>query len=301
MAGKVPVGGTLAHAYSFAFGNIVNNLGLIWIPVAILWTAAYFLQAPYLRASMASAGPSPSAALAALPMLTAFLAVNAIVQSAQIASLNKEALGLRTGNAFLQFPFGPATWRVLGAFALYFIVMIIIYIGLSLASILTAGLSTALLAKSGAVGAVIGATILLGFLGALLYVGTRLSFFLVPVAIVERRVSLIRAWQLTGGNFWRIFFVLLVLFVPFLILELYYLFKLLGPFFQSLHANMTPQELRAWQQHFVSGTTGFSQRWWFVTYPVGVLVTLILYGMYAGASAHAYRAVTYEDHSLEVF
>ncbi len=52
---------------------------------------------------------------------------------------------------------------------------------------------------------------------------------------------------------------------------------------------------------FVHGTTGFSQRWWFITYPVGVLVALLLYGMYVGANSYAYRALTHRDNSQEAF
>ncbi len=69
MAEKIPVGGTIARAYGFAFGNIVNNLGMIWIPVVILWAAAYFLQAPYLKAAMNGVGAGPGAALAAFPIV----------------------------------------------------------------------------------------------------------------------------------------------------------------------------------------------------------------------------------------
>src|ERR1700733_13348015 len=67
MAAKIPGGAPVAHAYGFAFGNIVNNLGMIWIPVALLWTATYFLQRPYLDATAGAMGPQ--AALAAMPLI----------------------------------------------------------------------------------------------------------------------------------------------------------------------------------------------------------------------------------------
>ena len=35
-----------------------------------------------------------------------------------------------------------------------------------------------------------------------------------------------------------------------------------------------------------------SRQYWFVAYPVGLAIALILYGMLAGASAFAYRALT---------
>jgi hypothetical protein len=36
MVNKIPVGGTIAHAYRFTFGNIFNNFGAIWVPVLLL-------------------------------------------------------------------------------------------------------------------------------------------------------------------------------------------------------------------------------------------------------------------------
>lgn len=308
MAGKIPVGATVARAYGFAFGNIVNNLGMIWIPVAMLWVASYFLQRPYLDATMGAMG-SPQATLAALPLISGYFVASFVLLSAQIAALTKEALGLRSGNAFLQFPFGAGAWRVLAAFFLYFVVMVIVYIAILLGSLLLTALAVAISGGHGA-----GATMAAGFIalglvvfvvGAFLYIATRLSFFLAPVAVAEHKVSLIRAWQLSGGNFWRIFSVFVILFLPFLVLEFVLVYAALGPnFFVPIHTGTTPQEIMAHAQHqqeIVRQMTAKMQTYWFVVYPVGLVVALIVYGMYAGAVAYAYRAVTHEDNSPEVF
>ena len=50
MTGKIPVGATIARAYGFAFGNIVNNLGMIWIPVAILYGLLFYFHSAYMNA-----------------------------------------------------------------------------------------------------------------------------------------------------------------------------------------------------------------------------------------------------------
>ena len=55
MTNKIPVGRTIAHSYGFAFGNIVNNLGAIWMPVAILY-ALYFLFAKRYMAAVLQVG-----------------------------------------------------------------------------------------------------------------------------------------------------------------------------------------------------------------------------------------------------
>jgi hypothetical protein len=308
MAGKIPFGATVARAYSFAFGNIVNNLGMIWIPVVILWVANYFLQKPYLEATMGAAG-NPQALFAAMPLMFLYFAISFVLVAAQVAALTKEALGLRTGSAFLQFPFGAGTWRLLAAFFLYFIVMIVVYVAVLFGSLLLAGLTVAFSGGHGGAAARVMGFIVFGAVVfavcALIYIATRLSFFLAPVAVAEHKVSLIRAWQLSARNFWRIFAVFLILFLPFFVLELIFFYMFFGPkFFMPPHPGMTPQEIMAHAQHqqeIVRQMTQKMQSYWFVVYPVGVAVALILYGLYAGAVAYAYRAVTHQDNSQEVF
>lgn len=308
MAGKIPVGATVARAYGFAFGNIVNNLGMIWIPVAILWAANYFLQKPYLVATMGAAG-NPQALMAALPLMLGYFAISFALVAAQVAALTREALGQRTGNAFLQFPFGAGAWRYLAALILYFLVMIVFYVAILLGGVLLTGITVALSGGRGAgaglaVGLVVFAAALFVFC-ALIYIATRLSFFLAPVAVAEHKVSLIRAWQLSARNFWRIFAVFLILFLPFFVLEMIYLYMSFGPnFFVPPRPGMTPQEVLAHAQHqqeIVRQMTQRVQTYWYVVYPIGLALALILYGLYAGAVAYAYRAVTHEDSSQEVF
>ncbi len=48
----------------------------------------------------------------------------------------------------------------------------------------------------------------------LIYAGVRLFFFLPAVVVAENRIGLGRSWSLGGGNFWRIFFVWLLIVVP---------------------------------------------------------------------------------------
>jgi hypothetical protein len=296
MAGKVPVGGTIARAYGFAFGNIVDNLGAIWIPVAILWTANYFLQ-PSLESQL-RAQHDPQAAFAQAPMLLGLMAIGFIAQSAQLASLTREALGLRRGSAFLQFPFGAATWRMLGSTLLFFLVMAIFYVGLILVIAIVGGISAVAFKTAG-----VAFTIALFFvlLCAFFYIATRLSFFLPAVAVAEKKVSLVRAWELTAGNFWRIFTTMFVILLPFVLLEIALIGFAVAPFIHAFHANMTPQEITALQQQITISVTEMPRRWWYIAYPAGLAVTLLVYGMYTGAVAHAYRAVASDRSALETF
>ncbi|HEX4272224.1 MAG TPA: hypothetical protein VHZ32_12585 [Rhizomicrobium sp.] len=41
---KIPVGKTIAHAYGFAFRDFFRILGVMWLPMAIMWIPGIFLQ-----------------------------------------------------------------------------------------------------------------------------------------------------------------------------------------------------------------------------------------------------------------
>ena len=308
MAHKVPVGGTIAHAYGFAFSNILNNLGAIWIPAVILYAIMFVFRASYAN-TLLSMSTNPQAALAGLQYMFVGMIVFGVLIVAQIAGLTKEALGLRTGNAWLQFPFGAATWRLLGAYLLYLIVMIVLYIGVFVASLLFAGIFAGV-AGAGAGGGARGAIAGLGIAAvvfvlfvfcAFVYIATRLSFLLAPVVVAEHKISLIRSWELTKGNFWRIFVVFLAMIIPLFVLEFVVLWAVYGSsLIPPMHPGVTPEELNAFNQH-QRQVIANSQNWWFITYPLGLLVTVIFYGIFTGASAFAYRALTASDNSAEVF
>jgi hypothetical protein len=47
-----------------------------------------------------------------------------------------------------------------------------------------------------------------------IYTAVRLFFFLPAVVVAENRIGLGRSWSLGGGNFWRVVFVWLLIFLP---------------------------------------------------------------------------------------
>lgn len=297
MTNKIPVGATIARAYGFAFGNIVNNLGAIWIPAAILYALAYLFHAQYMSATLNLMTHDPLLMLTGMRFLLVAFVVSFVLLTAQIAALTKEALGLRTGNPFLQFPFGAAMWRLIGAWLLYFLVMIVIYVGAILAGIAGGAIVAIAGAQMGATGKLITGLVVLAYVIVVLcgffYIAIRLSFLLGPVTVAEQRVSLIRAWQLGRGNFWRMFAIFLSFFIPLLVLEFAFLYATYGnAFLPPLHA--TPDEMAAFmhhQQEVSRQVMLMSEKFWYIIYPAGLLFGLIFYGLISGAGVFAYKAL----------
>jgi hypothetical protein len=296
MATKIPVGKTIARGYRFAFSNIINNLGVIWIPVAIMWAYSFFLFRPYM---MQLASGDPQLIRRALPSLFLYLPVFFILISCQIAGLTKEALGLRSGNAFLQFPFGLPAWRLMASYLFSMIVTYIAVLIVMTISIVVLGLAASA-ASGDAVTRVLGMVtklVMLGVFCAFIYVGLRLSFLLAPVCIAEHRITVIRSWRLTRGNFWRIIAMLLAVLLPLLIVECGYLYAFYGTnLIPPIGQPMTPEAMAEFhQQQLILIASKRMQSYWYLTYPLGLLFALVMYGSFAGLSAFAYEEVVAFD------
>jgi hypothetical protein len=66
---KIPVGATVARAYGFAFGNIVNNLGAIWIPATILYVLTFLFRDRYINATFDLMTRDPQSMIAGMRFL----------------------------------------------------------------------------------------------------------------------------------------------------------------------------------------------------------------------------------------
>ncbi len=303
-AEKIPVGGTIAHAYRFTFGNIINNIGAIWIPFAVFWLMPYLLRAvspgAFVEESRVGSVPAGWSLLISLLFIFFFL----LIVSAQTAGLSKEAFGLRRGNAFLQFPFGAATWRILGSVVVYLLVMFVIVIAVSILINLAArpfGIVgdnvEAMSTGQRALRVILG----LAVQCALIYMSVRLWFFIAPVSVAQNQVSLIKTWELSKGNFWRIFAVLFVLFIPFVIADGILLYKVFGPIIDAVQLGARGDELNGPAQQAVDNIQYLADNWWVLGYLLAFLHTLVATAFYSSASAYAFRAVTRSDSAVEVF
>ena len=133
---------------------------------------------------------------------------------------------------------------------------------------------------------------LTGYCG-FIFCAVRFGFLLFAATIAEDRIALARSWTLSHGNFWRMFAVLLALFLPFLIVEIIGLFAL--GIFPHFPAGATPAEIRALQQATSAAATARMQHYWYIVYPVSAALNLLIYSLAAGAQSFAYRVLTDTD------
>ncbi|MGD0144590.1 MAG: hypothetical protein ABSC92_15660 [Rhizomicrobium sp.] len=304
---KIPVGRTIGQSYSFAFGRYLPLLGIVWLPVLLIGLFGYFILIPFYQSfpdlirEMALNPHNPRILppeIYSTVRWIGLLDIVALLIFAMITvGITKEVLGLRQGPRFVYLSFGAAELRVVGS---YFILLALLYAAM-IAVAIVGGLLGALLyaVASGFVqgdskslsGWGVGAIVALAVVVycAAIYVMVRLSYLNVPVIVAERRIGILRSWELTKGNFWRVFVISLAIFIPFMVLEFAALGIAFGPalidFIGTVHE--APATAAAKLAMLMTSFLRFLPYMW----AVGFLVAPVLYGLLISPAAFAYRAL----------
>ncbi len=291
---KVPVGQSIAHAYSFLFGRFFQIVGTAWLPALIYATGYYF----WLQNSATWLAPLTQDHQLLMNGIaaTAGFAVLALFTRAVLGiSLTQEALGIRNDLALAHFVIGPRELRLV--FAQIRVILLILLLDIAVVAVVVLGLGAA--AKYGAaippspliggkslvvVGAMVAAVLL--YIAFVLTV-LKLFFLLTAVAAVEHRASVRRGWQLAGGSGWRIVLVLLGTFLPLVAIVCGVVFYVAGADLSAaLHAAGADPAARAHAMlQFYAGHA-------MLLSVVAGIAAVVGGALFAGATAAAYRTVT---------
>jgi len=316
MASKIPVGSTITQTYGFAFGNFFNNLSATWIPQVLLFAAGYFIGPLYAssltqiqRLPPGANAQNAAAALqnnlrvlgAALPFMSLVFLITFVCVSAIAAALTKDVLSPRQARSFVQFPFGAPAFRLMAAYLLAILALVVLYFGTILVAAIVGGL-VGIVVSAGPSGRIVIGLVALVITAvvfcASIYVWVRLSFLITPAVVAEGRITLATGWRLTRGNFWRIIAVGLAVWLPVFVIYAVVLGTIMSTLgLPATHPGMTPAETAAWSQQInarVLGVVSSYRRIWFVTYPIAIAVSTVIYGLACGLSAFAYRALAPE-------
>ncbi|MGA7675431.1 MAG: glycerophosphoryl diester phosphodiesterase membrane domain-containing protein [Rhizomicrobium sp.] len=214
---KIPLETTLVGAYRFLFTKIISIIGTIWFPTVLAIGAAaglVYLVAPHAWLVGDFSHFKPEQVMTAPIWLArgAIMIVSAIAGSMILVGLMRHALGLKQSTTFIYFSLGAPVWRMLLACILGGLLLAVIVAALVLVLVLALKFGAPLVPHGYAVagGIVLGVIVFC----AVFYSAFRLFFFLPAVVVAENRIGLGRSWSLGGGNFWRMFFVYLLIVVP---------------------------------------------------------------------------------------
>jgi hypothetical protein len=292
---KIPVWHTVARTYGFAFGKYFAILGIIWLPLLIQSAITYALQLP-LHDLMAAAAHGQA------PMLDPrFARLNLLVQIVALIALTivsvgitKEVLGIRTGPRFFYAGFGGAELRVVVGYFALLLLFVVFVIAFVLGLLILAGISAVIagqLASPAVKGIAALVIICAGFAVwlALLYAIVRLTFLFLPSTVAEQRIGIARSWELTSGNFWRIFAIGVLVFLPLIVAVFVLGLAILGAGYIDFvmhHAN-DPQAV---QQYVMQRMEIFFQAMPIILV-ANFFIAPVVYGLIIAPAAFAYRAL----------
>jgi hypothetical protein len=294
---KIPVGQTISGAYEFAFAGFLSVLGITWFPYLVLLAfaaAVVFALEPGLPGHILR-GEFDVPLLIEIARIYGLIGLAALVVRAMVTvGLQKKVLGTLEGPTFFYFSLGSPVWILLGAYILVIIALIFI---LALTACVVGAIAFAAIHYVANFGYAIA--VVAGIVGLCwyIYACVRLTFFLPAVVVAEGHLGLVRSWELGSGNFWRIFAVLFVVFVPVAIglgmLQRAVLAPLvLPPHFADELRNMTPEHIGTF---YMSIAKAFLQQMHqalpFVIV-FNVIQSIIFLGLGNGAIGKAYLAVT---------
>ena len=246
---KLPVGETISGAYGFAFAGFLSILGTVWLPyVALLAFSAgvIYLIAPDLPGHVMR-GEFDATTLYSVWRVGGLIWLASLIVRAMVTvGLQERALGQTQGPTFFFFSLGARVWLMIAA--VFLAILSIVLIALLTAGV-TAAVAFAAIKFIPNFGRVIA--VILGIVAVcwFIYACVRLTFFLPAVVVAEERIGLGRSWELGGGNFWRIFAVTFVVFVPVVIGLGIVQNAVMGPFMpmafmtHDYHPGMTPGEI----------------------------------------------------------
>jgi hypothetical protein len=239
--GKVPVWSTVGSALGFTFGRYPAILGVVWLPLLLLAVCEYFVLVPMFEAipaliAQVSQHPHDPADIQAFSnrimasqrFAPALNLLTYLVMAWIAVGITKEAMGLRTGFRFVYLSVGAAEFGLLVSYLVAMAVLVGVIICFAFAAVILAVLVGAMAAGgalptgTAAAGWAIGFGVLAGlaFLCALIYFSVRFLALIVPVSVEEKKFGLLRSWELSRGNFWRLFGIGFIIWLGLFVFEL---------------------------------------------------------------------------------
>ena len=295
---KIPLERTLVGAYRFLFTKIVSIIGTLWLPIVVFcalvgglvwlsvpheWFTGHFPQ-------FHDKHPDPATVLAMLkPLLICYpliIVIAFVMMSMMFVGLMRHALGQKKTMTFVYFSLGADVWRMALAFFLLYVVLLLL-VAVLVAIFIAVSVFVAPMVAHGPALAI---KIVLGIVEALFYFYAvfRLFFFLPAVVVAEKRIGLGRAWALGGGNFWRIFLVILLIVIPVAFIAGIVMQMTIMPAFMSA-VLATPHDPRP--EHVAAIFRAMLSVMPAIL-AIGIIQRIITMGLMAGAMGTAYNAVT---------
>lgn len=298
---KIPLEKTIGATYSFAFSNVLSVFGVLWLPSLILAAMVgallyyvvpdfQFVDKAFLDQAKFDQLMEGAFVMARFAGLIAL--VSLLVRAMVTVGVMEKALGRREGPVFVYFSLGAPVWRLIGAI----ILAVLVIAAATALTVIAAGASVMLAVHyAPGIAGLVKVVAVCAAVAWVVYMSLRLTFFLPAVVVAEERIGLGRAWELGGGNFWRIVGLMLAVLLPVGIVSRIVAFALFGSVWlhsirDAIHAHhgISPHEIA----DIVVQNIG--PVWPAALVFAAIYLTLVT-GLAVGAIGTAYKAVTAES------
>lgn len=299
--GKIPVFSTVTRAYDFLLGEFLTIVRLAWAPYLAAGAVSYYFGGQVFDAAL-EAAKNPSAMNAVMPA-NFIIGLISFVTSVMVtvALLRVVLYGDRKPGLMVYLWLGAAEFRLIVVSILLVIAFLAGGIGVGLVLALLAAIAAAVPVLSVLLG--IGMIVL--FFVAI-WVVLKLTL-IAPVIVAEKNLGVERSWELMKGNALRMFFVLILTFVPIAIVSLIAMSMILGPDFPPFPAfpsftdgagpksaeaikaatDAFETAMRQWQLDLY----GAMRKHWLEITIAGVVGNLVQTALLAGIQGNAYIAI----------
>jgi hypothetical protein len=295
---KIPVGATIARAWRFVVRDFLNILG-VSAPVLVLsWLPSFLIYAPGAAHPQATMGGDPARAAHLLPMLLPLYLAIFLLMGMQLLGIAELASGTKRSPRWLYLSLKWPVWRLFGS--ILFLILVVFLGGLLVGLGYGAFALLLKLAFNNAAGWALALSSALHLVGgiaafcAYFYCLVRLTFLLIPViAADEPGFAVARGWALGAGNFWRMFALILTVWIPLLVLEGILIVTLFaGAHFPPPHAS--PAQAAAFQAAMNAHMmTVFNHMftYWYISAPLFTAIMVLFYGFAIGSQVFAHEAL----------
>ncbi|MDZ4866342.1 MAG: hypothetical protein SGI91_03380 [Alphaproteobacteria bacterium] len=301
---KLPVMATVSLAYGFLLGEIGTILRLVWAPLLVGALLSYLFGGPV------DPSTAPKDAAAALqqqgPQFLIGMVSFVTGIMATVALLRVVVFGDRQPGLYVYLWLGGAELRLIAVTFLLIIAFIAAIIGASLLFAVVAVIVAAVPVLS---------IVLLAAMGALIFVSVwvpvRLSL-VSAVVVAESNLGVERSWALSKGNAWRLFLVILSIYLPYLIAMWIAITVVLGadfpafPAFPSIAPDAAKSEAamkvaaEAFQTSWVEWEVAFLaalRAHWTGVAVLGFIGNVVTTALWTGAMGTAYRMLAGDRHA----
>lgn len=321
---KIPVFRSIARAYGFGFGRFPTAVAICWLPYSLMVIAAVLVVmgpahdlltqsvsviTEHLNAAGDDSAKEFDRAFQSVASsygnfyryaILLFL-LNMLLNAMVAIGLTRASMGLDPGEGFFYLSFDAPVWKLFGAWLATYLIMyaatfVVVFLGVIVAAIFGVGFAHA---GTGAIPVfvVFCAALVFAALTVMTYLAIRLNFFLPAIIVSEKKLDLLRSWNLSEGNVWRIFWIY-ISFLPVLIVLLLAgtLAKLIAVLGYLPHWVALPQRLAEnadWQTW--TWIAGNVLPWLPPLIALALLAQILFSAMLYAATARAYRDIVATD------